>query len=88
MLLSQNMPLLSVIIPSYNELATVARRMGLTIAEVPICYTPRAEAEGKKIGWTDGWEALVTLWRWRNWRPAAVVHLNLEEKARCVHALS
>lgn len=68
------------------EVTAKACRMGLTIAEVPIRYTPRAAAEGKKIRWTDGWEALVTLWKWRHWRPTAAAHPNLEEEARCVHA--
>jgi dolichol-phosphate mannosyltransferase len=51
------------------EVTAKACRMGLTIAEVPIRYTPRAAADGKKIRWTDGWEALVTLWKWRHWQP-------------------
>jgi dolichol-phosphate mannosyltransferase len=52
------------------EVTAKACRMGLTIAEVPISYTPRAVTEGKKISWIDGWEALVTLWKWRHWRLA------------------
>jgi hypothetical protein len=44
--------------------------MGLRIVEVPIHYDPRTVAQGKKIRWRDGAEALKTLWRWRKWRPA------------------
>lgn len=69
------------------EVTAKACRMGLTIAEVPIRYTPRTAAEGKKIRWTDGWEALASLWKWRHWHPLASVPLLREEEARCIHAL-
>jgi dolichol-phosphate mannosyltransferase len=49
------------------EVTAKACRMGLKILEVPITYRPRSIAEGKKIRWRDGWEALRTLWRWRRW---------------------
>jgi dolichol-phosphate mannosyltransferase len=68
------------------EVTAKACRMGLTIAEVPISYTPRTAADGKKIRVTDGWEALVTLWKWRRWHPMPVVP-PIREEARCVHAL-
>ncbi len=55
------------------EVTAKACRLGLTIAEVPIGYAPRTAAEGKKIRWRDGWEALRTLWRWRHWQSAAAV---------------
>ncbi|MGH7138719.1 MAG: glycosyltransferase family 2 protein [Pirellulales bacterium] len=51
------------------EVTAKACRMGLRIAEVPVRYSPRGMAEGKKIRWRDGVEALVTLWRWRKWEP-------------------
>jgi hypothetical protein len=54
------------------EVTAKACRMGLTIHEVPIRYAPRSAAEGKKIRWTDGVEALQTLWRWRQWRQSSV----------------
>jgi len=44
--------------------ARVARR-GERILEVPIAYHYRTRAQGKKIGWRDGLEALVTLLRCR-----------------------
>jgi len=34
---------------------------GRKIREVPIAYTPRRKDEGKKIGWTDGVDALYVL---------------------------
>ncbi|MEX2141319.1 MAG: hypothetical protein WD894_18785 [Pirellulales bacterium] len=51
------------------EVTAKACRMGLRIREVPISYHPRATAAGKKIRWRDGWTAIKTLYRWRNWRP-------------------
>lgn len=50
------------------EVTAKACRMGLRIVEVPVRYSPRAVIDGKKIRCQDGWEALRTLWRWRNWR--------------------
>jgi glycosyltransferase involved in cell wall biosynthesis len=38
---------------------------GYQIHEVPISYTPRTVAEGKKISWIDGIEAIYTLLRCR-----------------------
>ncbi len=45
------------------EVTAKACRMGLQIREVPIRYTPRSAKHGKKIRWTDGLEAMATLWR-------------------------
>jgi dolichol-phosphate mannosyltransferase len=44
--------------------AKVAKR-GERILEVPIRYRYRTKAEGKKIGWRDGFEAFWTLFRYR-----------------------
>ncbi|MDR0711246.1 MAG: glycosyltransferase family 2 protein [Prevotellaceae bacterium] len=44
--------------------AKVAKR-GVKIREVAISYYPRSKAEGKKIKWTDGVEALWTLLKYR-----------------------
>jgi hypothetical protein len=52
------------------EVTAKALRMRLRILEVPISYSARTAAEGKKIRWRDGLEALQTLWRWRHWTPA------------------
>lgn len=38
---------------------------GIKIHEVPISYSPRTQAEGKKIGWQDGLHAIWTLLRHR-----------------------
>lgn len=40
-------------------------RCGVRIHEMPIAYQPRSRAEGKKIGWRDGLDAVATLWRVR-----------------------
>jgi len=44
--------------------AKIAKR-GIHIYEVPISYKPRKKEEGKKIKWTDGIIALLTLLRYR-----------------------
>ena len=51
------------------EVTAKACRLGLTIREVAISYDARSVQAGKKIRWTDGLEAMATLWKWRNWRP-------------------
>lgn len=38
--------------------------LGVRIHELPIAYYPRSIAEGKKIRWRDGLEAIWTLVRW------------------------
>ena len=48
-------------------------RLGCRIREVPIAYSPRTRAEGKKIGWRDGLSAVATLWRVRL-MPLAALH--------------
>lgn len=53
------------------EVTAKARRMKLSILEVPITYHARSKEDGKKIGMRDGWEALRTLWKWRRWQPEA-----------------
>ncbi len=40
-------------------------RAGYRIVEVPVTYRPRTAAEGKKIAWGDGVDAIYTLLRWR-----------------------
>ena len=52
------------------EVTAKACRMKLRIKEVPISYTRRTAADGKKIRLRDWFEAVQTLWRWRNWNPA------------------
>ena len=47
------------------EITAKVRRLGYSIAEVPISYNPRGVMEGKKIRWQDGVEALWTLIRYR-----------------------
>jgi glycosyltransferase involved in cell wall biosynthesis len=44
--------------------AKVAKR-GLRIAEVPIHYRARTEAQGKKIGWRDAFDAVWALLKFR-----------------------
>ena len=47
------------------EVTAKVRRLGVKIVEVPISYNPRGIAEGKKIRWQDGVEALWTLLKYR-----------------------
>jgi glycosyltransferase involved in cell wall biosynthesis len=49
------------------EVVAKACRMGLRIREVPVDYTPRTRAAGKKIRYRDGLVAIQTLWRYRKW---------------------
>jgi dolichol-phosphate mannosyltransferase len=48
-----------------SEITAKLLRLGVTIVEVPVSYHPRTSAEGKKIRWTDGIAAALTLVRWR-----------------------
>lgn len=47
------------------EVTSKLLRKGLKIVEVPISYRGRSYDEGKKIGWRDGVEAVITLFRLR-----------------------
>ena len=48
-----------------SEITAKLLRLGIGIVEVPVSYRPRTAAEGKKIRWTDGIGAVLTLLRWR-----------------------
>lgn len=50
------------------EVTAKVARLGFKIKEIGINYYPRSIEEGKKIKWFDGWEAIVTLWKYRNWK--------------------
>ena len=47
------------------EVTAIVARRGIRIREVPISYSPRSRAEGKKIGLRDWFEAVYTLLRYR-----------------------
>lgn len=47
------------------EVTAKVLRKGIRIVERPIAYYPRSIAEGKKIRWQDGVEAILTLIRYR-----------------------
>lgn len=47
------------------EVTAKVRRLGYSIHEVPISYTPRSFEEGKKISWRDGLRALFVLGLYR-----------------------
>ena len=68
------------------EVTAKASRMGLTIREVAIAYAPRNAREGKKIRWTDGLEALATLWKYRKWQPAAGMDQRLHQAGEIYRA--
>jgi dolichol-phosphate mannosyltransferase len=59
------------------EVTAKALRLGYRICEVPISYNPRGVLEGKKIGWRDGIEALLTLLKYR---AAPAISFDLREK--------
>ena len=52
------------------EVTAKILRSGVEIVEVPISYRPRSFEEGKKIGVRDGVTALLTLARYRFWKPS------------------
>ncbi|MNS84758.1 hypothetical protein D3C72_1185930 [compost metagenome] len=47
------------------EVTVKVAKAGYRIYEVPISYSGRTYAEGKKIGWKDGFDALWTLFYFR-----------------------
>ncbi len=47
------------------EVTAKVLRLGHAIHEVPISFVPRSRAEGKKIRWRDGLEAVACLLRYR-----------------------
>jgi len=47
------------------EITAKLLRLGYKIHEVPVTYNPRSEYQGKKIGWTDGVEAIYNLLKYR-----------------------
>jgi len=47
------------------EVTARVARQGIRIPEVPIHYYPRSVNEGKKIRWSDGFEAIWTLIKYR-----------------------
>jgi len=55
------------------EVTAKLLRLGHTILEIPISFVPRSRAEGKKIRWRDGLEAIVCLLRYRLARRASFV---------------
>lgn len=54
------------------EVTAKIARLGYKISEIGINYYPRSIEEGKKIKWFDGWEAITTLWRYRNWEKPTI----------------
>lgn len=51
------------------EITGKLMRLGQRIYEVPISYAARSREEGKKLTAADGVKALVTLVRYRAWKP-------------------
>ena len=47
------------------EISAKLLRAGHTILELPVRFTPRSRAQGKKIGWRDGLRALQVLVKYR-----------------------
>ena len=43
------------------EITAVAAKLDLKIKEVPISYSRRSYAQGKKIGWKDGLQAIIAI---------------------------
>ncbi len=47
------------------EVTALTALRGITIPEIHVSYHPRSKSEGKKINWRDGWDATVTLLKYR-----------------------
>jgi glycosyltransferase involved in cell wall biosynthesis len=47
------------------EITAKLLRAGHTILELPIRFEPRSRAQGKKIGWRDGFRAIQVLFKYR-----------------------
>ena len=47
------------------EITAKLLRAGHRIVERPVKFEPRSRAQGKKIGWRDGLQAIAVLWRYR-----------------------
>jgi dolichol-phosphate mannosyltransferase len=47
------------------EVTAKIAKIGIEIVEVPIFYNPRSKKEGKKLGWVDGVEAILTLIKYK-----------------------
>lgn len=47
------------------EVTARVRKKGIKIKEIPIHYTGRTVAEGKKVSWKDGFEAIWVLLKYR-----------------------
>lgn len=52
------------------EFTAKVSRLGLRVMEAPISYRGRSRAEGKKLRWRHGLEAVWCLMKYRWWRPA------------------
>jgi glycosyltransferase involved in cell wall biosynthesis len=48
------------------EITAKLLRAGHRIVERPVRFEPRSRAQGKKIGWGDGLQAISVLWRYRH----------------------
>ncbi|MSR18481.1 MAG: glycosyltransferase [Phycisphaerales bacterium] len=72
--------LLRQVLPSLSEnrfgfepqITAILARLGAPIAEVPVSYSPRGVADGKKIGIGDGLRALWVIFRERSKGPSAM----------------
>lgn len=49
------------------EITAKVAAMGLRVTEVPIRYVGRTKAQGKKIGFKDGLNAIGCIWKYRPW---------------------
>jgi glycosyltransferase involved in cell wall biosynthesis len=47
------------------EITAKVLRAGHTIVELPVHFEPRSRAQGKKIGWRDGFRAIQVLFKYR-----------------------
>jgi glycosyltransferase involved in cell wall biosynthesis len=64
------------------EITAKVSRMGCRIFEVGISYYGRTYAEGKKIGWKDGFRAIYAILKYNFLRPAPIMPKSSSEDIR------
>jgi glycosyltransferase involved in cell wall biosynthesis len=54
------------------EITAKISHLGVNIQEVPINYHARRKSDGKKIGWTDGLEAIACIFYYKKLHPSKI----------------
>jgi glycosyltransferase involved in cell wall biosynthesis len=63
--LARSLPLTADRFDIEPEITVMLLKKGISIVELPVTFSPRSRAAGKKIRWRDGWHAVKVLVRHR-----------------------